>query len=163
MLFNSYEFILFFLPVALAGYFLAAHRLGANAARVWLMLASLFFYGWWNPRYLILIIGSMLGNYWMGQWLGRTQDRPKTQKIGLTLGIAANLALLGWYKYANFFVREAGALFGADWTLHNIILPLGISFFTFLQVGYLVDASKGLTREYRFSNYALFVTFFPHL
>ena len=163
MLFNSYEFILFFLPLALAGYFFAAHRLGPNAARLWLLLASLFFYGWWNPRYLVLITGSMLGNYWAGKWLGHRLKQPRTQKIGLALGIAANLALLGWYKYANFFMHEAGALFGANWTLGTIILPLGISFFTFLQIAYLVDAAQGKTREYRFSNYALFVTFFPHL
>jgi D-alanyl-lipoteichoic acid acyltransferase DltB (MBOAT superfamily) len=163
MLFNSYEFILFFLPLTLAVYYFAAHRLNANAARLWLVLASLFFYGWWNPRYLYLLVGSMLGNYWLGKRLELMSTETKLQKITLAGGIAANLAFLGWYKYANFFVRQAGALLGWHWTLGNIILPLGISFFTFLQIGYLVDAAQGKTREYRFSNYALFVTFFPHL
>ena len=163
MLFNSYEFILFFLPVSLTGYFFAAHRLSTGTARLWLVLCSLFFYGWWNPHYLVLILGSMLGNYAMGKWLARLQGQRVAQKIALTAGVTANLALLGWYKYANFFVHEAGTMFGVNWTLNNIVLPLGISFFTFLQVGYLVDAAQGKTREYRFSNYALFVTFFPHL
>jgi len=163
MLFNSYEFILCFLPISLIGYFFAAHRLGANAARLWLLLASLAFYAWWNPLYLILIIGSMLGNYAVGSWLARHTIRTPSHQTVLVCGIAANLGLLGWYKYAHFFVREAAALFGTNWTLGNVILPLGISFFTFLQIAYLVDSAQGKTREYRFSNYALFVTFFPHL
>jgi D-alanyl-lipoteichoic acid acyltransferase DltB (MBOAT superfamily) len=163
MLFNSYEFIFVFLPATLAGYFLAARARGANAARTWLLGASVVFYGWWNPRYLILIGGSMVGNFFAGLWLGRRQDRPKARRIGLAISLTSNLALLGWYKYANFFVRETGNLFGANWTLGTIILPLGISFFTFVQITYLVDAANGKTREYSFANYALFVTFFPHL
>jgi D-alanyl-lipoteichoic acid acyltransferase DltB (MBOAT superfamily) len=160
MLFNSYEFIFLFLPVVLAGYFLLGHRNRPLAAIGWLAAASLFFYGWWNPRYLLLLLGSIAFNYAIGRALCEVQER---RRALLSLGVGSNLLLLGYYKYANFFLATAGTLTGADYAIGAIVLPLGISFFTFTQIAYLVDAYRGEVHEYRFLHYLLFVTFFPHL
>lgn len=164
MLFNSYEFILLFLPLTMAGFFWVG-RYGHEAAIGWLVAASLFFYGWWNPIYVWLILISMLVNYAIGWRLGEDfrTSRRGSARFWLTLGISANLILLGWYKYANFFVDTINQLAGTDVYLHGIVLPLAISFFTFQQIAYLVDAYHGVTREYKFSHYLLFVTFFPQL
>tara|TARA_B100001964_G_scaffold151929_1_gene167160 strand:- start:229 stop:1707 length:1479 start_codon:yes stop_codon:yes gene_type:complete len=124
----------------------------------WLVGASLFFYGWWNPAYLGLILGSILFNYAVGVAL---LGRPN--KLTLFLGVAVNLGVLGYFKYANFFIDNINSLVGSDIILEQIILPLGISFFTFQQITYLVDAYRGETREYNFLHYCLFVTFFPQL
>ncbi|HEX8963798.1 MAG TPA: MBOAT family protein, partial [Rhodocyclaceae bacterium] len=159
MLFNSYEFIFLFLPVTLLGYFLLGHRGRPLAAIGWLAAASLFFYAWWDVRYLALLLGSIAFNYTVGRMLCDAQQRRPL----LAVGVAGNLALLGYYKYANFFLAAAGALTGGDYTLGAIVLPLGISFFTFTQIAYLVDAYRGEVHEYRFLHYLLFVTFFPHL
>jgi D-alanyl-lipoteichoic acid acyltransferase DltB (MBOAT superfamily) len=166
MLFNSYEFILFFLPVTLAGFFLVSRYLGREGAILWLVAASLFYYGWWNPVYLVLIVLSMVFNFAIGRAIGGMRDgtgQDGARKALFVGGIAANLGLLGYYKYANFFVDNLGQLTGQGWSLETIILPLAISFFTFQQIAYLVDAWQGAAREYNFSHYALFVTFFPQL
>ncbi|MCB1788669.1 MAG: MBOAT family protein [Gammaproteobacteria bacterium] len=164
MLFNSYEFIFLFLPLTLVVYFWVA-RAGHEAAIIWLVAASLFFYGWWNPIYLVLIVGSMLGNFWVGGLLSKAHSggRARTGRVLLALGVVANLALLGYFKYANFAVDSINAVADTDYHLATIVLPLAISFFTFQQIAYLVDAYNGITKEYRFSHYALFVTFFPQL
>jgi len=161
MLFNSYIFILLFLPVTLAGFFLIGRRGHHRIAISWLVAASLFFYGWWNPAYLGLMLGSILFNYAVGVALGNP-DRKEGRTI-LVLGVVANLGLLGYFKYANFFVDNINWIFGSSFTLETIILPLAISFFTFQQIAYLVDAYRGETREYNFLHYCLFVTFFPQL
>ncbi|MDY6904988.1 MAG: MBOAT family protein [Thermodesulfobacteriota bacterium] len=158
MLFNSYIFILFFLPVTVAGFFIFGHKGHFKSAMAWLVAASLFFYGWWNPVYLFIIIGSILFNYAWGIIVGK-----KRSKYFLAAGIAANLSLLGYYKYANFFMENVSALTGVNVSLAPIALPLAISFFTFQQISYLVDAYQGKTKEYSFLNYCLFVTFFPQL
>ena len=161
MLFNSYSFIFIFLPIVLAGYYLIGEQGHHRIAAVWLVAASLFFYGWWNPAYLGLIMGSMLFNYAVGiSLLG--SDRTKNQKI-LIFGITANLSLLAYYKYANFLIDSSNKLFHSNFTLAKIILPLGISFFTFLQIAYLVDTYSKKAKQYNFLNYCLFVLFFPHL
>ncbi len=165
MLFNTDEFIFFFLPVVLAGFFLLG-RLGAHrACLLWLVAASLFYYGWWDPRYLILVGGSMMFNYTLGSYiaLANHQVSQRKAKTLATVGVLANLALLGYYKYANFFLDNLDGLVGQDWSLGEIILPIGISFFTFQQIAYLVDAYKGETKEYDFVQYTLFVMFFPQL
>lgn len=164
MLFNSYEFIFLFLPLTLAGFFWVG-RLGHEAAIAWLVAASLFFYGWWNPVYVWLIIGSMIGNFLVGRRLGHHHSRGRCgwARIWLIIGVTANLGLLGWYKYAAFVVGTVNQLAGTEWYLHAIVLPLAISFFTFQQIAYLADAYQGVTREHRFSHYLLFVTFFPQL
>lgn len=164
MLFNSYEFIVVFLPVTLAGFYLICRRYGGEGGVIWLVLASLFYYGWWNPTYLVLIISSMVINFAIGRGIGRlSRARMGIRRIWLTGGIIFNLALLGYYKYANFFVDTLGSAVGQDYSIETIILPLAISFFTFQQIAYLVDAYEGSASEYSFTHYALFVTFFPQL
>jgi D-alanyl-lipoteichoic acid acyltransferase DltB (MBOAT superfamily) len=126
---------------------------------VWLVVASLFFYAWWNPVYIWLILLSMFFNYGMGFALSTRREKLSL----LTIGVITNLTLLGYYKYANFFVDTANDIIGTSFNLNNIILPLAISFFTFQQIAYLVDAYQGETEEHSFLHYALFVTFFPQL
>jgi len=128
----------------------------------WLVLCSLFFYGWWNPSYLYLILFSMIFNYAVGMMLGNG-GLQRTRKYILAIGVAINLGLLGYYKYANFFVKQVNEAFGSNYHLDTIILPLAISFFTFQQVAFLVDAYHHETKEYNFLHYCLFVTFFPQL
>jgi len=162
MLFNSFTFIFIFLPVTLAGFFAIGSRGHHRIAIAWLVGASLFFYGWWNPAYLGLILGSILFNYAIGVALGGYQQAGPGKWL-LAFGVAGNLGLLGYFKYANFFVENIELLAGTDFHLGRIILPLAISFFTFQQIAYLVDAWKGEAREYNFLHYCLFVTFFPQL
>ncbi len=161
MLFNSYPFIFVFLPLVLTGYYLIGGQGHHRVAMSWLVAASLFFYGWWNPAYLGLIMGSMLFNYAVGISL-LNENKTVAKKI-LIFGISANLSLLAYYKYANFLLDSANQLFKLDFTLNTIILPLGISFFTFLQIAYLVDTYSRKAKQYNFLNYCLFVLFFPHL
>ncbi|OQX61328.1 MAG: membrane-bound O-acyltransferase family protein [Desulfococcus sp. 4484_241] len=157
MLFNSYIFIMVFLPITVAGFFLIG-RSGRHALSIaWLVCASLFFYGWWNPVYLSIIVGSILFNYYWGIITARGS------RYILTLGIAVNLGLLGYFKYANFFVDNLSAITGLHLKLAPIVLPLAISFFTFQQISYLVDTYRGRSEEHSFLNYCLFVTFFPQL
>ncbi|MBA3507153.1 MAG: MBOAT family protein [Betaproteobacteria bacterium] len=158
MLFNSYVYLLCFLPVTLVVYFLLGRR--AKWAVVWLVLASLFFYGFWNPNYLPLIAGSIAANFCVAQLLRRFPERSKPLLI---VGVGGNLALLGVFKYAVFFLESVAGIAGAAPPALPIVLPLGISFFTFTQIAYLVDVSRGKAEEPSLANYALFVTFFPHL
>jgi len=133
-----------------------------RVALTWLITVSLFFYGWWNPAYLGLILLSMIFNYSLGTVLSGRRSTLHRRTV-LVAGITTNLLLLGYYKYANFFVDNVNVIFQIDWNIEHIILPLAISFFTFQQITYLVDAYRGETREYNFLHYALFVTFFPQL
>jgi len=160
MLFNSYPFILIYLPVTIFGFFLIA-RQNNRLAVVWLAATSVFFYGWWNLRYLFLLLSSIIFNFLAGRLISRSAYSPRT-KAYLAVAIASNLLLLGYFKYANFFIETANH-FGARVNLMNIVLPLGISFFTFTQVAFLVDAYRGISKEYNFMDYLLFVTWFPHL
>ena len=164
MLFNSYGFIFLFLPLTLAGFFWLARFSHAYAAG-WLAAASLFFYGYWNPAYVGLLLGSIICNYAFGLWIAKAGVRHDAagKKRLLIFSISANLALLGYYKYANFFLDNVNALSGSHLSLGSIILPLGISFFTFTQIAFLVDTYQGKVKEYNFIHYCLFVTFFPHL
>jgi D-alanyl-lipoteichoic acid acyltransferase DltB (MBOAT superfamily) len=158
MLFNSYVFIFIFLPVTLIGFHLFCCQNKHLAAISWLTGASLFFYGWWNPVYLVLILGSIAFNYTIGLILNRNSS-----KAILTLGVIVNLGLIGYYKYTNFFIGNVNATLGTQIHLERIILPLAISFFTFQQIAYLVDAYSGKVGRCGFINYCLFVTFFPQL
>jgi D-alanyl-lipoteichoic acid acyltransferase DltB (MBOAT superfamily) len=162
MLFNSYTFIFLYLPVTLIGFFWISRSGRPNAAMTWLALASLFFYGWWDPRYVPLLVASIVFNYKLGMHLARLHGQPRARRV-LLLGIAGDLALLGHFKYAGFFVANTNTLLGSSVPVPEIVLPLGISFFTFTQIAFLVDAYRGEAREYSFRNYTLFVTFFPHL
>jgi D-alanyl-lipoteichoic acid acyltransferase DltB (MBOAT superfamily) len=164
MLFNSYVFIFLFLPVTLLLFFRLGALGHARAAIAWLVGASLFFYGWWNPAYLGLLLASLIFNYSMGMLLANARDRgPAPRRLLLGAGIAANLAVLGYFKYANFLLDSINALTGSELEFARVILPLGISFITFQKIAYLVDAYRGDTRDYNFLHFCLFVTFFPQL
>jgi|SaaInlStandDraft_6_1057023.scaffolds.fasta_scaffold27026_2 alginate O-acetyltransferase complex protein AlgI len=162
MLFNSYIFIFLFLPIVLLGFHLIGKQGHHRVAIAWLVGVSLFFYGWWNPAYLGLMLVSILFNYGVGVSLGRT-PRKLSKKPVLIFGVVVNLALLGYFKYANFFVDSLNSITGTNIVLLQVILPLAISFFTFQQIAYLIDAWRGETKEYNFLHYCLFVTFFPQL
>lgn len=164
MLFNSYAFLLLYLPITAWGFFRLAvysHRLAA----AWLGAASLFFYGYWNPAYVGLLLASIFFNYGIGYALAREHEagHSRRKNLILTLGVGGDLALLAYYKYANFFLDTANRLLDTNWGLQEILLPLGISFFTFTQIAFLVDAWSGKAKEYSFIHYLLFVTYFPHL
>jgi alginate O-acetyltransferase complex protein AlgI len=164
MLFNSYVFLFVFLPVALAGYYAAAHLAGPGAARIWLCLSSLFFYAWWNPVFVLLLAASVAFNYALSRWLvGDDRSGPAHQGAILFVGVAANLLLLFYYKYLFPLI---GFFHDLGWVVAqggSLILPIGISFFTFTQIGYLVDCRQGQVKDRGLINYVLFVTFFPHL
>ena len=164
MLFNSYGFIFIFLPVVLFSFFILA-RIQQTYAAAWLAISSLFFYGYWNPTYVGLLLGSIACNYTFGRWISKAdaQGASVQKKRVLILSISANLLLLAYFKYANFFLSNINSFFGEDLSLGNIILPLGISFFTFTQIAYLADAFQGRVKEYNFVHFVLFVTYFPHL
>ena len=162
MLFNSYIFIFLFLPITIGGFFFIGNVSHHRVAISWLIGASLFFYGWWNPAYLGLILGSILFNYAFGLILVKGVFKRQSKKL-LTLGIIVNLTLLGYFKYTNFLIDSLNNLFDSNWDLKRIILPLAISFFTFQQIAFLVDSYRRETREYNFLHYCLFVTFFPQL
>ncbi|MFQ3248880.1 MAG: alginate O-acetyltransferase complex protein AlgI [Glaciecola sp.] len=159
MLFNSAEFLFFFLPITLIGFLFLLKQQKSNLLVAWLVLASLFFYGWWNPAYLILIVFSMVFNFNFGKLLAAK----KHAKLLLGIGVSVNLGFLGYFKYTNFLVDQINTVASTNFNIETIILPLAISFFTFQQIAYLVDAKRGLTSEYSFLHYALFVTFFPQL
>lgn len=161
MLFNSLEFIFIFFPLSLIGYFLCARYYSVEVALGSLVFASLIFYAYWNPIYLILLLISISFNFVIGTMLSR--DEQKNTRGLFILGVAANLALLAYYKYTNFFIDNVNAVFGSQWEVADIVLPLAISFYTFTQIAYLVDAWRGHAREYNFLHYCLFVSFFPHL
>jgi len=159
MLFNSVDFIFLFLPIVFGGYFLIARR-SHQLAAAWLALASLFFYGWWNPRFVGLLLASIVFNYGAGYLIGHS--RPTSSRSFLIAAVAGNLGLLCIFKYTNFFISSLNNI-GGNLGLLNIVLPLGISFFTFTQIAFLVDVYRGQAREYNFVHYLLFVTWFPHL
>jgi len=164
MLFNSYSFILIFFPLTFLVYSILNRSKLTIASRVWLACASLFFYGWWNPAFFPLILISIAGNYATACSIQRYVKRPKlNKKMILIIGLCFNLLLLGYFKYFNFFISNLNNVLPIKFSVAEIILPLGISFFTFTQIAYLVDVYRGIAKEYSLLNYTLFVTFFPHL
>ena len=164
MVFSSYEFILIFLPVTVMGYFLLSFPSNVIWQKIFLLGASLFFYGYYHVGYLCLIMASMLVNYVIALALQTGANaKPILRKVLLTLGVLANIGLIGYYKYLDFFISSVNAFAGTDFTLHNILLPLGISFFTFQQLSFLISVYKREEAVDNFLNYCLFVTFFPQL
>ena len=161
MLFNSLPYILGFLPLTLAGWFALA-RLNPRAGRLWLAGASLCFYGWWDWHYLALLLGSIVFNYAAARAIACAVSLHRRHAL-LAGAIAVDLALLGWFKYADFFRESLAALAGTHWAPLGVALPLGISFFSFTQIAFLVDTSAGKVRRTDPLDYLLFVTFFPHL
>jgi alginate O-acetyltransferase complex protein AlgI len=163
LLFNSYLFIFLFLPITLIGFLVISRFCHHKMVLLWLVGASLFFYSWWNPFYLWLIIISILSNFTLGTGLNYLSGKKPIAKGLLVLGISFNLGLLGYFKYANFFINEWNLISETHLYLETIALPLAISFFTFQQITYLIDTYKGETCEYDFLRYSLFVVFFPQL
>ncbi len=165
MLFNSYEFIFAFLPITFFIYFYLNSKRLTEASKGFLVFASLFFYSWWNVLYLPLILSSMLFNYVVGNILNGKKELKKSinRKTMLIIGIIANIALLGYFKYADFFIENVNYFTAGNIPALELALPLAISFFTFQQIAYLVDSYRNETQEYDFLNYALFVSFFPQL
>jgi D-alanyl-lipoteichoic acid acyltransferase DltB (MBOAT superfamily) len=161
MLFNSYPFIFVFLPMALAGYFWLG-RSSNLAPVVWLALASLAFYSVSNWQFVGLLLASVAFNYFIGWLLIAKQLRAATRFAVLTAGVAGDLVVLGTFKYAGFFAANINALLSTGIVV-NILLPVGISFYTFTQIAFLVDAYRGNVARYALPHYALFVTYFPHL
>ena len=167
MLFNSYEFIFFFLPITFTVYFWLHKKRLSQISKGWLVFASLFFYSCWNIIYLPLILGSILFNFLIGSSITSinttTAKKVFSSRFLLLFGIVANVSLLIYYKYMDFFIANTNLFLDTNWSLTHIILPLGISFFTFTQIAYLVDAYRNEVKEMDYLNYTLFVTFFPHL
>ena len=161
MLFNSVAFIFGFVPLVLLGFFAIA-RVDHRAALAWLLIASLFFYGWWNPLWLPLMLASMGFNFCVGAALAGQGTEPRRRWL-LMLGVGVNLALLLHYKYAGFLLDNLGALLGVQPAPVATELPLGISFFTFTQIAFLVDVHQRKAADLSPLRYGLFVTYFPHL
>ena len=164
MLFNSFPFFLVFLPLALLGYFQLS-KYSLRASTVFLMVASVAFYCYWDVRYLPLLAFSVAGNFTLGRHIARHVElnHQRAAKRWLIVGVALNLGVLFFFKYFNFFLDNLASLTGVPNTVAPIALPIGISFFTFTQIAYLVDSRQGKVRESRPENYGLFVTYFPHL
>lgn len=158
MLFNSYIFILFFLPVTLIGYFALNHFNKNTLAKVFLLGMSLWFYGYFNYTYLLVIISSIAVNYTVVHKMKNGNKR-----VWLMLGLLFDIGMLFYFKYFDFFLSNVNAVFHLNFNMRNILLPLGISFFTFQQISYVVDAYRGETDKETFLDYAVFVTFFPQL
>ena len=164
MLFNSYVFILLFLPATVLAYH-GLRRLGRDRAAIAsLVAASFVFYAWWDFRYLFLLLALMAADFAIARGiLARRGRRPRGARALLVLGLAVNLGALGYYKYANFFVDNVNALLEIELALRAVVLPIGISFFTFQKIAFLVDLYQGKVERFSALDYALFVTFFPQL
>ena len=161
MVFSSFPFILLFLPIVLTGYYLLSHVKNDIYQRLFLILASLFFYGYQNINYLALILMSIAINYSIA--LVIQSARKNIAKVFLSLGILFNIALIGYYKYHDFFIENINLVFRTDFALKHIMLPLGISFFTFQQLSFLISVFQKEETVGRLRDYALFVLFFPQL
>ena len=161
MLFNSYPFIFLFVPIALIGYF-ALGRLGQLAPVIWLALASLAFYAVSNWQFVALLLASIAFNYAVGWLLIARRLSSRLRMIVLTAGVSGDLVVLGYFKYAGFLAANLNSLFSTGFSV-NVLLPVGISFYTFTQIAFLVDAYRGHVARYALPHYALFVTYFPHL
>lgn len=158
MLFNSYIFVCFFFPICLLGYYGLLHYEQTRAAKVFLVLMSLWFYGYFNVSYLLLMLCSIGFNYAFHRILSRYP-----RKQWMILAVICNLGALFYFKYFDFFLSTVNAVFGSSFLLHHILLPLGISFFTFQQISFVVDTYHGEVKDCNIVDYALFVSFFPQL
>lgn len=163
MLFNSFEFIFLFLPITLILYFVLNNYGKDKLAKGWLVIASLYFYAYFNYSYLVLIISSILVNYFLGDLLHSEKRSELQRKLILVIGIGFNLGALGYFKYYDFFVENINVILKINIGLLKLMLPLGISFFTFQQLSFVVDSYKKKSLKYDFLSYCLFVTFFPQL
>lgn len=164
MIFSTYQFIFLFLPITFFGYFILNRFRYYSVAKIWLVIASLYFYGQGSPAFFPFFLASITGNYIIGTAMTRMEGNQSVQrKLLLGIGLAGNIALLGYYKYTDFFIENYNLLTGSDYALKHIALPIGISFFTFQLIAFLVDSYRGETKQYDIINYLLFITFFPQL
>lgn len=185
MLFNSYIFIFVFLPICIFGYFLLNKTKKYRLGHGFLLGMSLWFYGYFNPSYLLIIILSVIINYLFYLWMKRLQamavleagtinpeldkvpiygvGRLKQCKPVMIFGVIVNLGIIFYFKYMDFFIENVNSIAHTDWPLMHIVLPLGISFFTFQQISFIVDTYRGEVPSYDFLTYACYVTFFPQL
>ena len=163
MLFNSYVFLFAFLPITLAGYEVLARMAGKRACILWLTAVSLVFYGWWSVPFAGLLVASIVTNAALGRWLVGGGGSERTRTLALAFGIGANLAALGYFKYAGFLVASLGALIPSGLHAVDIVLPIAISFYTFQQIAFLIDARHRKVEDFSLAGYFLFVTFFPQL
>lgn len=162
MVFSSIEFMIFLILTVSGFYGLQRLAVGRTVSLLFLTVASLTYYAYWNPVYILILLGSISVNFLIGQSLCRMEGRAR--KAVFVGGVAANLAALAWYKYMDFFVSTLNGLAGTDWPLFGIVLPLGISFFTFQQIAFLSDLyTRKLTSPGGIQSYALFIGFFPQL
>jgi len=162
VLFNSYAFLYAYLPIVVAGFFLLGRR-SQRLAQVWLLLASLFFYGWWKPEYVWLLVVSIGANYSLGEWMKLFPAGSRARRALLAGGVSANLLALGYYKYAGFILTNLDAATGWHWSVGDVVLPVGISFYTFTSIAYIVEVYEEKVRESDFVRYGLFISYFPHL
>lgn len=162
MLFNSYIFILLFLPLCLFGYFQLNRLKDRRVAQVFLLGMSLWFYGYFNPSYLPIILLSIAGNFAAVRLMEKTRKEGLRKGI-LVIALLCNLAVLFYYKYFDFFLENLNLVLRTEIPLRGIVLPLGISFFTFQQLSYVIDAYRGEVSRYGLLEYASFVTYFPQL
>lgn len=162
MLFNSYIFIFLFFPMCITGFYVLAGRGYGTAAKVWLIGFSLWFYGYFSPSYLLIMIASIALNHVLVK-LMRVFDAKRSKRALLIAGVILNLGLLGYFKYLDFAISNLNFIFKANIPYREILLPLGISFFTFQQIGYLADTYRGEAAESTLVDHALFVSFFPQL
>lgn len=163
MLFSSYEFIFLFLPIVIYLFFKIGQK-SHQSALAWLVFSSFIFYGWWDYRFIPIIVISIIYNFVSGYLLNKgIKAKSITKKIGLISGLVFNLGLLGYFKYVDFFIINLNSATDSNISLLHIALPLAISFFTFQQIAFLVDCYRGLTHQYNFLHYCLFVCFFPQL
>ncbi len=163
MLFNSYIFVLFFLPAVIMGYFLLNHFSHKKTAMIFLLGMSLWFYGYFNYTYLLIMVGSIVLNYLAYFGIRCFKDNILYKRIIAAFAITLNISALFYFKYYDFFIENINAVFHTDLVLKNILLPLGISFFTFQQLSFIIDAYRNEVPDYGFIEYACFVTYFPQL
>jgi alginate O-acetyltransferase complex protein AlgI len=161
MTFTSYQFIFGFLPLAFVGFALANRFGGAKQAINFLAIISLVYYGTFNIALLGVLLASLVTNYLVGSVISKSLETPKKARGLMFAGIAANLVMLGYLKYMNFLIDVANQISGAGMSHMDLIVPLGVSFFTFVQIGYLVDAYNGQLRRHNFGQYIVFSAFFP--
>src|SRR5271154_6584082 len=160
MLFNSHEFLFIFLPATPLGFYLLG-RVSRPSAILWLILASLVFYGWWRPLNILIIGPSIIINYVLASFLLRVSPRgpsPRLSRAVLLAGLLFNVVFLGFFKYADFVYGTINDVFGANLVLLNVILPLGISF-----IAFQIDVQAGRVKAFTFREYCTFVLFFPQL
>lgn len=164
MVFSSLPFIFIFLPITLIVFYFLAKHIHHYAGISWLIVASLIFYGYWNVNYVPLILVSIFFNYFSARAITAASIKTeRTRKILLVIAVAGDLSLLGFYKYTDFFISNINSAMHFHLSLPNIILPLGISFYTFTQISYLVDSYRSRNSERNLLKYGLFVSIFPHL